>query len=121
MVDIWYTDKVARGTGGGKKLGFPTVNLNAQRFLDELKDGVYSCDIEYENKLYKGALYFGRRFITRNEEYILEIHIFDFDKIIYGKTVEFKVGQFIRAPIKTKNTQELIDQIKKDVEKIKAL
>lgn len=121
MVDIWYADKVARGKGVGRKLGFPTVNLSAQRFLGELKDGVYSCNVEYENKLYKGALYFGRRFITRVEDYILEIHILDFDKTIYGKTIEFKINQFIRAPIKTKNTNELIDQIKKDVEKIRTL
>lgn len=121
MVDIWYTDRVAKGTGGGRKLGFPTVNLNPHRFFGELKDGVYAALVDYDKKIFRGALYFGPRFIGGIEEYILEIYILDFDKTIYGKTIEFKIGEFIREPVKVKNSGELIALIKSDIEKIKFL
>lgn len=121
MVDIWYTDKVAKGTGGGRKLGFPTVNLSPHRFLSELKDGVYACLVDYKNKIYKGALYFGPRFIINKEDHILEIHILNFNKTIYGENIEFKIDQYIREPVKVKNSEELISLIKSDIEKIRAL
>ncbi len=121
MVDIWYTDKVVSGTGGGKKLGFPTINLNADRFIGELKEGIYSCLVEYNKKQFLGALYFGPRYISNGKKYILEIHIIDFDKTIYGKTVEFKIDKFIRAPVDVKNQAELVDLIKNDVKTIKSL
>ncbi|KKQ23349.1 MAG: Riboflavin kinase [Candidatus Roizmanbacteria bacterium GW2011_GWC2_37_13] len=121
MVDIWYTSKVFRGTGGGKKLGFPTINLDPSKFVGDLKEGVYSCLVDYKNSIYLGALYFGPRFISNETELILEIYMVDFDKEIYGKTVEFKVGEFIREAKKFSDTKSLIEQIKKDVEKIRSL
>ena len=121
MVEIWYTETVVHGSGGGKKLGFPTVNLNADRFVGELKDGIYSCVVEYENKQYLGAMYFGPRYISSEKRYILEIHILDFDKTVYGKNIEFKVGEFIRKPVDTKSEEELIELINNDVKRIRSL
>lgn len=121
MVDIWYTEKVIKGTGNGKKLGFPTINLNAKRFVNELESGIYSCLVDYKNKVYLGALYFGPRYSNKNLEYILEIHIIDFKKNIYNKNVEFKIGEFIRKPVKTKSKEELRNLIENDVQKIKSL
>lgn len=121
MIEVWYTDKVSQGSGNGRKLGFPTINLNPSRFINELKNGVYACQVEYEKKVYLGALYFGPRFINKKKEYILEIYIIDFNKSIYGKSIKFSIGEFIREPIKTTDIKVLINQIEKDVRKIKSL
>lgn len=110
-----------RGTGGGRKLGFPTINLDPDRFIGELKEGVYSAEVEYKKKSYLGALYFGPRFINDEIKPILEIYIIDFEKTIYGETVEFKIGEYIREAKKFKTLESLKKQIKKDVEKIRSL
>ncbi|OQY68700.1 hypothetical protein B6D29_00380 [Microgenomates bacterium UTCPR1] len=121
MANAWHTDIVVHGKGGGKKLGFPTINLNPTPFIDKLKEGVYSCKVKYKDKKYLGALYFGPRTINRLERYILEVNIFDFSQSIYGEKVEFKIGQFIRDPITVKNEEELINQMNEDVRKIQSL
>ncbi len=121
MVDIWYTDKVVHGSGGGKKLGFPTINLDPSRFINDLKEGVYYSLIIYKHETYLGALYFGPRLINKETKPVLEIYILDFDKDIYGETVEYTIGQFIRGAMDFNSLEELKKQIAKDVEKIRSL
>ncbi|MBI5127567.1 riboflavin kinase [Candidatus Roizmanbacteria bacterium] len=121
MVDVWYTDKVVHGSGGGKRLGFPTINLDPSRFIADLKEGVYYSLVMYGNKTYLGALYFGPRLVNKETKPVLEIYILNFHKDIYGETVEYTVGQFIRGVMDFENMEELKKQIQKDVEKIKSL
>jgi riboflavin kinase/FMN adenylyltransferase len=117
MVDVWYTDKVVRGSGGGGKLGFPTINLNPERFVGDLKEGVYSCQIGYKDEIYRGILYFGPRFINNETRPVLEIHILNFNRQIYGQTVEFKIGQYLREPKKFTSLEDLKKQIEDDIRK----
>ena len=119
--DFWYRDKVVSGGGGGKTIGFPTVNLDPTPFIKRLKEGVYSSKVKYLDKIYLGALYFGPRLINKETKSILEIYILDFDKQIYGERLEFKIGRYIRKVKELKSLQSLKNQIKKDVEKIKTL
>ncbi len=121
MVEIIYTDKVVHGSGGGKALGFPTINLDPEKFIGDLKEGVYYSLVIYKDKTYLGALYFGPRLINKETKPVLEIHILDFDKDIYGETVEFIIGQYIRGVENFKNKKSLREQIKKDIEKIRSL
>lgn len=120
MANAWHTDIVVHGKGGGKKLGFPTINLNPTPFIDKLKEGVYSCKVKYKDKKYLGALYFGPRYIIKTERYILEIYILGFNKEIYGQEVRFKIGKFIREPINEKDPKKLIKRIEEDIGLIKA-
>jgi len=115
VVEVWYTDKVSRGSGGGKKLGFPTINLNPDRFVGDLKEGVYACQVEYKAEIYRGVLYFGPKFINNENRAVLEIHILNFNKEIYGETVEYKIGQYIREPKKFANPEGLKKQIEEDI------
>lgn len=119
--DFWYQDKVVHGSRGGKILGFPTINLDPKKFIGHLKEGVYYSLVIYKDKTYLGALYFGPRLINKETRPILEIHILDFDKDIYGETVEFTIGQYIREVKKFESLKSLKEQIKKDVEKIRSL
>lgn len=119
MIDIWYHDQVVRGSSVGKELGFPTINLNPDRFIGELKDGVYSAIVEFDDQQYLGALYFGPKYTSNEKKYILEIHILNFNQTIYGKTVEFKIGEYIRGAKKFETTTDLKKQIKQDIEEIK--
>jgi len=119
--DFWYQDRVVHGGSGGKTIGFPTINFDPKPFIKYLKEGVYFTQVKYLDKVYLGALYFGPRLINNETKPVLEIHILDFDKDIYGKTVEFKIGQYIRKVKEFKSFESLKKQIKKDVKKIRSL
>ena len=118
---VWYQDKVIHGGGGGKIIGYPTINLSPRPLLSKIKMGVYAALVRYQNKIYRGALYLGPRLIKKGKKIILEIHILDFNQPIYGQTIEFQIVRFIRPPIAVKNIDQLKKQIKNDVEKILAV
>lgn len=102
--------KVVSGQKEGRKLGFPTANLN---FSDKVESGVYRGIVEFEGQKYKaGVIYFAK-------EHLLEAHLLDFSGDLYEKEIEVEIIEKIRDIVKFKNSEELIEQIKKDLEIIK--
>ncbi|MDO9231063.1 MAG: riboflavin kinase [bacterium] len=102
--------KVIRGQENGRKLGFPTANLN---FSGKLEAGVYAGNVEFDGKKYKAAIvYFPGKSL-------LEAHILDFLGDLYAKEIEVEIIEKIREIIEFKNSEELISQIKKDLEIIR--
>lgn len=113
--EISFKAKVIPGTGRGKGLGFPTVNLDKVDL--DINHGVYLVETKIDNKKYRGLLHFGFR-ETFNEAPSLEIFIKDFSSNLYQKEIEVKIIKKIREVKKFKGTEELTDQIKKDLESI---
>ncbi len=118
---LWYIGKVEKGNQLGRHIGFPTINLNPNILPSTTIEGVYACLVKYDNKIYKGALYFGPRKILKENNRVLEINIFDFNQLIYGKTIQFQLKQFIRGVIAFNSLDSLEKQIQKDIEEIKKL
>ncbi|MDF2378746.1 MAG: riboflavin kinase [Candidatus Gracilibacteria bacterium] len=107
--------RVEHGLKIGKELGFPTANMSLDLGL-ELDYGVYTVNVRVGKHKKKGLLYFGPRMtqgLPENE--VCEITIFDFDEDLYGQKVTFKIGSFVRGPMKFDSKKELKEQIQKDV------
>lgn len=113
MFIMWIKRKVQKGTVTGRKIGFPTINLNVSNLAKEYTDGVYACSVKINNLIYQGALYMGAGFGHRKK--ILEIYIIGFSKIIYGKFISFKIFQKLRGTKKFDSLDELKKQIEKDI------
>lgn len=111
----WYSNRVMRGDQYGRTLGFPTANLDAAVLLHVEKEGVYACRVRLGKQFYRGALYLGPRIVLRETKRVLEIHILDFDQEIYGETLSFQLGPFIRPPMGFDNIQALTYQLALDV------
>lgn len=109
----FFRRKVKRGTQLGRKLGFPTINLNIGEFRDYFRQGVYGCQVCIGNRSYSGLLYYGPRLIKRGR--ILEIYIHHFSRALYDQWVRFKVGRFIRGPQKFISPAALQSQMQKDL------
>ncbi|MDP3043226.1 MAG: riboflavin kinase [bacterium] len=107
-----FTAKVITGEGRGRRLGFPTANLDKKDL--NIEHGVYSVDVEINSKTYKGLLHFGPK-KTFNEDVSLELYIKDFDFDIYHKDVKIKIIRKIRDVKKFANAEGLRKQIKKDL------
>lgn len=109
------TGEVVGGNKIGRKIGFPTANINLK---DEYKlitaIGVYACRILRNNKMYLGMGNIGYRPTINNSDLTIEVHIFDFDEEIYGETITIFFVDRIRDEVKFKNLDALRQQLVKD-------
>lgn len=116
--DKSYQARVIKGSGQGKKLGFPTINLAINKKLN-LIQGVYLCQLQIKKRKHQGLLHYGPRTIFKEVKPTLEVYILDFDKDIKIKTkIEFKLLKFLRRTIRFKDKKELIKQIKQDIKSV---
>jgi len=112
--------KVQKGKQLGKKIGFPTANIDIKDYV-LASPGVYAVKVKkmnHDNYL-KGIANLGFRPTFNGKKILLEVHLFNFYGNLYNKylTVEFK--KFIRKEKKFKNVHQLKKQIKTDLLKAK--
>jgi riboflavin kinase/FMN adenylyltransferase len=113
---------VTHGDNLGKGIGFPTANLSAhsEQFPP---NGVYAAEAKIDNELHRGVINLGVRPTVSGtkSERVLEVHLFDFSRDIYGRDVEVRFIKFLRPEKKFKNVDALIAQIRRDVEQAREL
>src|SRR6266704_292899 len=113
---------VVRGDDLGKKIGFPTANLSAhnEQFPP---NGVYFAEAKLDGVAYPGVVNLGYRptVSSSKTERILEIHLLDFDRDIYGKDLELRFIRYLRPEKKFENVDALVRQIECDVQQAREL
>lgn len=120
QADAWYEGVVISGSQLGRTLGFPTANLDVAILDHVTQDGVYAANVRIDSQAYKGALYIGPRLVLDETKRVLEIFVLDFDGDLYGKTLEFQLGTFVRGPMDFDSFDALITQLEADVAAIRA-
>ncbi len=107
---------VIQGKGIGKKINFPTANLQVDSKKLIPKKGVYAVKINYLYKIYLGMLNIGINPTVEkeNKKVKIEVHIFDFFENIYGKKIDILMICIIREEKKFNSIQELKKQISVD-------
>lgn len=115
--------KVIKGQKLGRKIGFPTVNIepmDTYKLLPAI--GVYATKIRVNDTLYHSVSNIGYSpTLKKNHIKEMETHIFDFDQSIYGETVELDFYQKIRDESLFSTKEELIQAICRDVEKARLI
>ena len=111
---------VQRGRQLGKKLGFPTCNIDINNYV-LAKPGVYSIKvtIDESKKILNGIAYLGYRPTFEGKKLLLEVNLFGFNGNLYKKTLNVYFFNFIRKDKKFKSKISLISQMKKDLIKAK--
>lgn len=105
---------VIEGNQIGRTIGFRTANLIFPDELIELPHGVYSVETTYG----QGIANFGTRPTINGKGTLLEVHILDFDKDIYGQNLTVEFNKMIRAEKKFPSLDALKNQIKIDINSI---
>ena len=108
---------IASGHQEGTKLGFKTANLklNVNYVLPKL--GVYKVIAYIEGFPKLAIANVGVHPSINKEKYpLVEVHIPNFDKDIYGKNISVEFLQFVREEKRFSNLEELKKQIAKDVQ-----
>lgn len=115
--DYKITGKVIKGNSIGRKIGYPTANLQVFD-KDKLipKRGVYLVYTRLENKVIHGMMNIGIKPTIKNKEESIEVHLFEWKKNIYDKSIDIFLKKFIREEKKFKSLDKLADQLKIDKE-----
>ncbi len=113
----WSIDgKVQKGRQVGKKIGFPTANIDIKNYI-LAKPGVYAVKArKMKNSNYiKGIANLGYRPTFNGKKILLEVHLFNFSGNLYNKYLRIEFLKFIRAEKKFKNIDQLKKQINTDL------
>lgn len=109
------TGRVVMGDKLGRMLGFPTANVEIDTFYKLIPaDGIYAATVTYAHEEKQGMLYIGNRPTINGMKRNIEIHIFDFDKEIYGDSLTIRFHELIRTDIKFNDLEELKRQLHLD-------
>lgn len=112
--NIKIKGKVVHGNGKGKTVGMPTANLECDISSLHMENGVYAS-VVFIDKEYIGVTNVGTRPSVDNSEKItIETNILDFDRDIYGETIELTLLKKIRNVKKFANLKEVKEQVDKD-------
>ncbi len=106
---------VVPGQQLARQLGYPTANLAAhnEQFPP---NGVYAVRARWHGETFPGVVNLGFRPTVAQPggERLLELHLFDFDRQIYGDEVEVEFRAFLRPEQKFASLNALRDQIARD-------
>jgi len=111
----WFMQgKIVKGSQKARLINFPTANMKPGNHILP-KKGVYCVNVTFNGNLYKGIANFGERPTVKGVNLLLETHIFEFNREIYGKELTVEFLTFIRSEKKFKDFKSLTTQINKDV------
>lgn len=124
---------VIKGDKIGRTIGFPTANIFVEETYKLIpSDGIYAVTIEMyglgeheaSDKLrttnneqritYKGMAYIGQRPTINGMTRNIEVNIFDFDRDIYGQTIQMNFLKFLRHDVKFTGLEALTLQLHQD-------
>jgi len=109
MYKFW--GKVQTNNKRGKKLGFPTANINLSRKIPE---GIYISKTRLDGKEYKSVTFVGIVKTFNEKKFHSETYILDFNQNIYGKWISVELIKKIRDNKKFNSIEELVKQMKED-------
>ena len=104
---------VIHGAQLGRKMGFPTANIDAQG-INHIENGVYYSQVRLGGRLYNAMSNVGTRPSVDGQSRLLETHIFGFAGDLYGQTLEIDLKLKIRDEQRFGSIEELQRQLEKD-------
>jgi riboflavin kinase/FMN adenylyltransferase len=113
--------KVIQGNKLGRRIGFPTANLE---IVDKNKvipgEGIYAAWTYADNKKYPGMVYIGKRpTVLAHGEQRLEVHLLDYSGDLYGKILRLEFVKFLRDDKHFNGLEELSVQLSIDREQVR--
>ena len=108
---------VTKGQSLGRTISFPTANLliDSQHKIIPPK-GVYLVSIFHHQNQYYGMMNIGTRPTLNGDKQTIEVHIFEFNKNIYGRSLTIHFIEKIRDEQKFESFDALKKQLIKDKE-----
>lgn len=107
--------QVIKGKGLGRKLEFPTANIEVdQKYKLIPKDGVYVVKSYRNNDSIYGMMNIGTNPTVEGKNKSIEVNFFDFNETIYGESFKIEFLKRLRDEHKFENIDALKSQLKND-------
>lgn len=116
-----YSSETIPGSGRGKKMGFPTVNLRLDERLVIPEEGIYAGMYKLKGKTGKTAVYIGRRPTFGEEKLSMEAYLLGEELEERPERLTVGLVERIRPDKKFSGEEELKKWMEKDVEKVESL
>jgi riboflavin kinase/FMN adenylyltransferase len=114
------TGSVGLGDQRGRKLGFPTANVEPRQEIMPYP-GVYAIRVLADGRLYDGVANAGFRPTFDKHDFCLEAHLFDFLGDLYGKEITVFFISKIRDEKRFDSLEALVEQIQEDARTARAV
>lgn len=113
--------RIVKGRQVGKALGYPTANVDIRRRRSAVQ-GIFAVRVAglSEGSL-AGVASVGTRPTFDLTKPVLEVHLFDFDRDIYGEYIHVDFVAFLREEEKYESVDELVAQIDQDAENARSI
>ncbi len=105
---------VEKGIGLGRKIGYPTANVNYSSRKMLPPEGVYACWALVGNEKKQGMMFVGQNYFNPVAKLSVEANLFDFDREIYGEEIIVYPTRYIRENQRFDTKEALLAQIEKD-------
>ena len=114
--------RIAHGDKRGRTIGFPTLNVNLHRRVSPLQ-GVYAVQVEgLDEQAIPGVANIGvRPTVEGDTRYLLEVHLFGFDRSVYGEHVSVEFVRKLRDEKRFENFEALRQQILLDADEAREI
>ena len=106
--------RVMQGQHLGRRIGFPTVNLNLDEEMALPANGVYVTKTYVNNKWYDSITNVGNKPTVGQYKKNAETHIFNFNKDVYGQNVKVEFIKMTRPERVFASVEALGEQIQRD-------
>ncbi len=115
--------EVIHGAERGRKIGFPTANVNHPQQKVTPLNGIYACWAHLGEEKFMAATNIGLNptFTPERQVPSLEAYLLDFDRDIYGQDLKLEFVSRIRDELKFDSVEALIEKIHEDVSKTRAM
>lgn len=113
--------RIVRGRQVGRALGYATANVDIRRRQSAVL-GIFAVRVSgLVDHPIDGVASVGTRPTFDLIKPLLEVHLFDFDQDIYGKTIHVDFIEYLRSEEKFDAVEDLVAQMDKDAENARSI
>lgn len=111
-----YRGPITDGNRIGRTIGFPTINTEVPEDKYIIRRGVYLSRTVIDNHIFNSITNVGIKptIEEKTKKVIIETHLYDFNRDVYGRSAEVKLLEFMREETKFTSINELQAQIRED-------
>jgi len=117
---LTFTANVTTGSGKGKLIGTPTINLSTDK-LPAMDEGIYACTATLDGKTEKAVMHYGPRPVFNDPKPSCEVHLLD--RLLNGApaSLEVTVIGYLREIRDYPTVDGLRYQIERDIDDARAM
>ena len=115
-----FDARVITGSGRGKTLGTPTLNVDLSDVPESLEEGVYACFAMVDGVREQGALHYGPRPVF-HDSVSCEVHLLDRIVATPPPRLTIEIVQYLREVRDFSSPEALREQIARDIEQTRGI